>query len=136
MVRPTVREIEARLASQVEDAVLERLGYRELQVQLPGGQIVAPNPKSKELSSTEQRTRFGEQLLMELGGSYRPIIVWQIEIPRTYPSDQVRTEGVWSVKPGDEPTLDCYPLSIEKQDARWIVFLTPQRREGILGSQP
>lgn len=132
MARKTLREIEAGLASTIEDKLLERLGYRELAVVLPTGELVEPRPKSKELSAVEQKNRFSQQILQELGGSYRPATIWKVDIPRTYPPNTVRIEGVWVVQADGEQATDCYPLSIERDDARWTVYLTPQRRTGLI----
>ena len=132
MARRTLREIEAGLASTIEDKVLERLGYRELAVVLPTGEVVEPRPKAQELSAADQKNKFSQQILQELGGSFRPATIWKVEIPRTYRPDQVRIEGVWTVQPDGERVMDCYPLSIERHDARWTVYLTPQRRTGLI----
>ena len=132
MARKTLREIEATLASTIEDKVLERLGYRELAVLLPTGELIDPRPKAREMTAAEQKNRFSQQILEDLGGSFRPATIWVVEIPRTYTPDQVRIEGVWTVQPDDEKVMDCYPLSIEKHDARWTVYLTPQRRTGLI----
>lgn len=134
MARKTVREIEAELVGRVEDGVLDRLGYREVEVRLPGGDIVVPPPEAHEMTAGQQRQKFSEQVLAELSGSYRPATIWKVGIPRTYTPQQVRTEGVWVVQPSGEPAVACYPLTIEKQDARWYVYLTPQRRTGLMSN--
>lgn len=132
MARKTLREIEAGLASTIEDKVLQRLGYRELRVVLPTGEEVEPRPKAKELTAADQKNRFSQQILQELGAGFRPATIWKVEIPRTYTPDQVRIEGVWTVQSDGEKVMDCYPLTIEKHDARWSVYLTPQRRTGLI----
>jgi hypothetical protein len=132
MARQTVREIEARLAGSIEDRVSQRLGYREQSVRLPGGQIVEPRPLVKELNANQQKAKFSEQILTELSGSYRPATIWEVKIPRTYPPELIRVEGVWAIQSDGEQAVDCYPLSILRTDARWVVYLTPQRRGTLI----
>lgn len=128
----TVREIEARLASQVEDKVLERLGYREYSILTPLGETITPRPEVGEMSASQVKRQFGEQILTELATANRPATVWKVAIPRTYTPSQIRIEGVWQVHPDNELAVDCYPLSIERYDARWVVYLTPQRRGSLI----
>ena len=132
MAKQTVREIEARLARDIEDKVLQRLGYRETEVLLPGGEPIDPRPPVLELTPQQSNRRFGEQVLKELSGAYRPAIIWEVRIPRTYAPEQVRVEGTWEVKPDGENGTVCIPLSIQRGDSRWVVYLTPQRRPGTL----
>lgn len=132
MPKPTVRQTEARLAGDVEDKILQRLGYREYEITLPNGEIVTPRPKTSELSSQQASRAFSEQILNELSGSHRPATIWKVEIPRTYPPSKIRTEGVWVVTPDEEMSVSCYPLTIERYDARWTVYLTPQRRGSLI----
>lgn len=128
----SVREIEARLAGSVEDKVSQRLGYRESRVWLPSlsgrGAEVEPRPIVKELSGSEARRNYAEGLLEGLGGGFRPTTLLEVAIPRTYPPETVRTEGVWHLQSEGEPEIQCIPLSIRRTDARWVVTLAPQRR--------
>lgn len=124
----SVREIEARLASTVEDKVLQRLGYREAEVNLPDLTVVQPRPPVRELTQGQARQRVAEQVLTSLTEGYRPVTLFEVLVPRTYPPSQVRAEGVWRVHlDGEEPT-DCKALLIQRGDARWSVILAPQRR--------
>ena len=124
----SVRDIEARLASQVEDQVLQRLGYREASVSLPDATVVEPRPPVKEMSQQQARQAVGEQILTSLGSEYRPVTLFEVQVPRTYPPAQVRAEGVWTLAlDGEEPT-DCRALLITRKDARWVIILAPQRR--------
>lgn len=128
----SVREIEARLAGQVEDKVLERLGYREYKIVTPLGEIIEPRPDVSEMTTHAVKRQFGEQILTELATGNRPATIWKVAIPRTYTPQQIRIEGVWQVHPDDELAVDCYPLTIERFDARWVVYLTPQRRGSLI----
>lgn len=127
----TVREIEARLARDVEDAVLGRLGYREWRVWLPGGLEVLPRPAVKEMSFEGARRSLGEQVLAQLGDSYRPATVYEVQIPRTLTTEAIRAEGVWAVESDEASRVSCYPISIRQTDARWVVVLAIQRRDTL-----
>lgn len=124
----SVREIEARLAGQVEDKVLERLGYRECTVILPDGTEVQPRPSVKELTAAQAKQQVAEQILTTISEGYRPVTLFQVGIPRTYPPAQVRAEGVWKLHLDDEEPTDARALLIRRDDARWWVILAPQRR--------
>ena len=124
----SVREIEARLASQVEDKVLERLGYREAEVTLPDRTVVQPRPPVRELTQAQAKQKVAEQILTSLTEGYRPVTLFEVLVPRTYPPSQVRAEGVWGISLDGEDPTDCKALLIHRGDARWSVILAPQRR--------
>lgn len=124
----TLRQTEARLARDVEDSVLTRLGYNEVAVWAPNELRIEPNPLVVEMNEQAMRKAFSEQVLMDLAPPNRPAIVWEVSIPRTHTPDQIRTEGVWYLQPLEESKVACYPVTMQKTAARWIVYLAPQRR--------
>lgn len=142
----SLRDIEAKLAANVADNVLQRLGYREIAVRLPGGVEVTPRPATKELPYSTQTRVLPEQILVSLGSPNRPATVVEVAIPKTHPEAAIRAEGAWQLLwDRGEPTVhdgggtgaswvDCYPLGIQSTPARWIVVVTPQRKIGAYGN--
>lgn len=124
----TLRDTEARLASEVEDSILQRLGYNEYKITTPANLLIEPNPLVETLSDAQVRRAFSEQILTQLASPSRPATLWKVQIPRTYPAAQVRIEGVWQLQLNEEPPIRCYALSVRETAARWILYLAPQRR--------
>lgn len=125
----SVRELEARLARDVEDAILGRLGYRETDVWLPGQtEPVDPRPEVVEVQSSETRQKLPEQVLVELNSGNRPNQVYRVGLPRTIPPNQVRVEGSWKLQTEGQAQTNCLVLAIFMEDARWQIYLCPIRR--------
>lgn len=124
----TLRDTEARLAREVEDSILTNLGYNDYQVWAPGELAINPNPIVSEMNESRMRQTFSEQVLSSLAPPNRPAIVWEVKIPRTYQPGEIRTDGVWYLQPNGETRVACYPVTMQKTAARWVVYLAPQRR--------
>jgi len=125
----SVRDLEARLAGSVEDKVLQRLGYREIDVRLPSGLLVTPRPICYEVSEAEKNRSLSSQVLLDLQNESRPTTIYHLEIPRTYTAQEIRDDGVYTLTIDNEGTLETYPLSILRKDSRWVILLGVQRRE-------
>ena len=126
----SVRELEARLARDVEDKVLERLGYRETQIWLPSGELITPLPEVTEHQSSDRlKGKLPPQVLTELESASRPLTIYEVKVPRTWDASEIRAEGVWRLQSTQQLQISCYPITIDRKDARWIVYLAPQRRQ-------
>jgi len=125
----SVRDLEARLARDVEDKLLERLGYRETDIWLPSGAIIDPRAQVTEHpSDSALKNSLPSQVLVELGRASRPMTLYEVRLPRTWSAAEIRAEGAWGLQTEGQGRVSCYPLSIDRKDARWIIFLAPQRR--------
>lgn len=125
----SVRELEARLARDVEDKILGRLGYRETDVWLPGAvDPMEPRPEVAEVTQSEYARVLPEQVLMELGKAVRPVQVYKLRIPRTWTPEQIRVPGTWYLKTDGQAKAPMLTLAVYMEDARWIVYLSTLRR--------
>lgn len=125
----TVREIEARLASEVEDGVLSRLGYREFEVIPPNGVAIVPRPQVKQVDLVNPKNQYVEGLLQN-AGIYRATAVFELLISRVVAKSVVTQFGTWTLTHDEDGSpVTCQLLDLKIQDARWKLLLAVIRED-------
>lgn len=124
MAKKTVRQIEAELASTVEDQVLQDLGYREYAVTVPDFGLVEPRPEVKQINLAGASTNQLNVYVSELGNNRLPVAVYRVLLPRLVPESAIKSKRLWLLKHDSwqNPT-EVKAVAIARQDSRWQVDL-------------
>lgn len=114
----TVRQIETLLGSEVEDRVLQQLGYREFSVRLPNGTLLdTDRPEVKQLDYARISEAEAAKILDITGEIIND--VYDVRISRLITEDVVRTGGFWELTRDGQPTMQCLLTSVTIKDAWW-----------------
>lgn len=122
----TVRQIEAQLGTEVEDAVLGQLGYREYTVTLPDGTLLdddSPLPKMgrpqvKQVDYARISEMEAAKILDITGGI--PNDVFEVRISRQISEQSIRFGGFWNITHDTFPAFQGLLTSVTVKDA-WFI---------------
>lgn len=118
-----VRAIEAQLTRDVEQQVLQDLGYAEWSVTLPGATSpITPRPQVKQLDP-KAMARIAPVMHDGSGPGYD--VAWEIKIPRTTSASAVQAYGLWRLEFAGNPGVYIFarPINITPENAIWKVYV-------------
>lgn len=128
---PDLRQLEADLAQNLEDSILQTLGYREYAVSI-GATSLEPRPQVTEVDVKAIPDFQVHKYLTAMGpGANMPNAIFSIEVSRNVPEDLVRSRDPWTITRGSRVST-CKLIDLMITDTRFIATVGVMKTQNNL----
>lgn len=114
-----LRKLEVRLGQNVEDRLLQRLGYREYLVTAPSGDEISPRPRVEQIDINRISETLAAELLRMSPDARMPNALYKVYLSRNFDYAEFTEGGTWLLQRDDwDEATSCAIFHHQEKDAR------------------